>query len=125
MWGFLTGLLGLGDTISKITGQIAQVRLERAKAETDQERIHADERIKALEAKREVLIAEGQKSSVNMFVRAFLAVPIGILLWKLFVYDKAFGQWTHGRTDALSPEMSQIMMVVIGFYFLYETVRGK
>jgi hypothetical protein len=125
MWGFLTGLLGLGGTISTITGQIAQVRLERAKAETDQERIHADERIKALEAKREVLIAEGQKSPVNMFVRAFLALPVGILLWKVFVYDKAFGQWTQGRTDALSPELWQVVMVVVGFYFLYETVRGK
>lgn len=125
MWlTIIKGMLGLADPISKITGQIAQVKLERAKAETDQERIHADERIRALEDKRAVLIAEAGQSKINAFMRAAIAAPVAIVLWKIFVWDKALGQWTSGRTDALSPELWQVITAVIGFYFLYEGAIG-
>lgn len=122
--GWLSFLLGLVDPITKITGQITQVKLERAKAETDQERIHADERIKGLEARRAVLVAESGGSKINAIMRAAIAMPVAIVLWKIFVWDKAFGQWTSGRTDALSPELWQVITAVIGFYFLYEGAIG-
>lgn len=117
-------ILGLVDPISKITSQITQVKLERAKAETDQERIHADERIKGLEARRAVLVAESGGSKINAIMRAAIAMPVAIVLWKIFVWDKAFGQWTSGRTDSLSPELWQVITAVIGFYFLYEGAIG-
>ncbi len=40
-------------------------------------------------------------------------------------FDKALGQWTQGRTDALSPELWQVVMVVVGFYFLYEAFKRR
>jgi hypothetical protein len=105
--------LGIGS----IADRIASAYEAREKAKTDKERIAADERIKGLEARRDVLVAEAG-NRVNTWMRAALAMPVAIVLWKVFVYDKAFGQWTHGATDALSPELWQVVIVVIGFYFL-------
>jgi hypothetical protein len=39
---------------------------------------------------------------------------------KLYVYDKALGQWTGGHTDALDPNLWTVVTATIGFYFLYE-----
>jgi hypothetical protein len=47
---------------------------------------------------------------------------VSILIGKVLVWDKALGQWTGGRTDALDPNLWQVVMVVLGFYFLSETV---
>lgn len=121
---FLMTLLGLADPISKITGQIANVKIERSRADTDDKRIAADERIKALERRRDVLIAEAGQSNINAIMRAAIAMPVAIVLWKIFVWDKALGQWTSGRTDALSSELWQVITAVIGFYFLYEGAIG-
>lgn len=38
-------------------------------------------------------------------VRPLLALPVIILMWKLLVWDKALGQWTHGSTDSLSDQI--------------------
>jgi hypothetical protein len=103
--------------IGTIAERIAAAYEARERAKTDKERIAADERIKTLEARRDVLVAESG-NRVNGWIRAALALPVAIILWKVFVYDKALGQWTHGTTDALSPELWQVVMIVIGFYFL-------
>lgn len=103
--------------IGTIANRLAAAYEAREKARTDKERIAADERIKTLEARRDVLVAEAG-NRVNGWMRAALALPVAIILWKVFVYDKALGQWTHGSTDALSPELWQVVMIVIGFYFL-------
>jgi len=117
---FLKGLLGLADPISKI----ADARIAATNATTEQERIASEERARTLELRRDVLVKEAGQSNVNAFVRLFLAAPVGIVLWKVFVWDKALGQWTQGRTDALSPELWHVVTVVLGFYFLYEAATG-
>jgi hypothetical protein len=116
-------LLGLIDPISRIAGKIADARVAQANAQTDRDKIAADERVKGLEAKRDVMVAE-QGSRLNPMMRAFLAAPVAILLWKVFVYDKALGQWTSGRTDGLSPELWYVVMLVVGFYFL-DTIAAR
>lgn len=110
-------LLGLIDPISRIAGKIADAKVASANAQTDREKVAADERVKTLEAKRDVMVSEAG-SRMNPIMRAFLAAPVGILLWKVLVYDKAFGQWTAGRTDGLSSELWYVVMLVVGFYFL-------
>ena len=55
---------------------------------------------------------------INRLVRALLALPVAILLWKVLVWDKALGQWTGGSTDPLSAELWQVVAVVVGFYFV-------
>lgn len=119
MW--FTALLGLVDPISKIAGKIADARIAATNATTDREKIAADERVKGLEARMTVMVAEGG-SRINAFTRAALAFPVAILLWKVFVWDKSLGQWTGGRTDALSPELWHVVMVVVGFYFVTDMV---
>lgn len=103
--------------IGGIVKQIAAAYEARENAKTDQERIAADERIKALEARRDVLVAEG-RSPVNAIIRAMFALPVAIYYGKLFLWDKVLG-W--GATDGLSPELSNIAMIVIGFYFVTDT----
>lgn len=113
-------LLKIG--IGSITSKIADAYLAKQNATTDREKIAADERIRTLEAKRAVMVAEAG-SRINAIMRAALAAPVAVILWKIFIYDKALGQWTHGTTDALSPELWNVVMVVVGFYFIYETAR--
>jgi hypothetical protein len=89
-----------------------------AKAATDQERIHAQERVDTLEARKAVLIAESG-SRVNGLIRAGFALPFVIYNIKLVLWDKIVmaGQAT---TDPLSAELYQVELACIGFYFLYE-----
>jgi hypothetical protein len=122
--GFLSLIFGALDPITKIGEQIARYKIAAANAQTDQARLAAEERVKTLESKRDVLIAEAGSSKVNAVMRALLAAPVAALLWKVFVWDKALGQWTHGRTDALSPELWHVVTAVLGFYFLYEGAVG-
>lgn len=127
--GIATWLAKIG--IGTIADRLAAAYEARERAKSDKERIAADERIKALQAKRDVLVAESG-TRVNGWMRAALASPVAIILWKVLVYDKALGQWTHGSTDELSPELWQVVMIVIGFYFLADAastvtriVKGK
>lgn len=120
----LASISGLTDAISNISKAIADARIAAINAKTKEEQIAAEERVKTLEARRDVMVGEASASKANIYVRTFIALPVGILFWKIFVWDKAFGQWTAGRTDALSPELWQVISIVIGFYFLYEGAVG-
>jgi hypothetical protein len=121
--GLLSILVGAIDPISRIADSIAKTKIAAANATTDRERIAAEERGKALERRMAVLVAESG-SRINAMMRAALASPVAFLLWKVFIWDKALGQWTAGRTEQLSPELWQVVMAVIGFYFLYEAATG-
>jgi hypothetical protein len=114
MWGFLSGLLGLGNAVSSIASKIAEAQVEKAKALTDRERIAADERIKTLEMQRDILISE-QGSRLTRWVRPAFAFPFVVYVNKLVIWDKVLG-W--GATDPLSADLSETMAIVIGAYFI-------
>lgn len=122
--GGIKALTGFSDAITNITKAISDTKIAAINAKTQEERIAAEERVKTLEARRDVMVAEAGVSKANIITRTLLAAPVGILLWKIFVFDKALGQWTGGTTDALSKELWQVVMVVLGFYFLYEGAVG-
>lgn len=117
MWGLILGLI---NPISGIVKDIADAKVQLAKAETDEERVHAQERIGTLQARRDVMVAEagGPYGWINAMMRGLLALGPTVLLLKIFIYDKALGQWTDGSTDALDPNLWQVVTVVLGFYFL-------
>src|SRR3990167_11151676 len=94
--------------IGTIASRIADAYEAKQKATTDKEKIAADERIKTLEAKRDVLVAEA-KSPINALIRVLFALPPAVYLAKIFVYDKVLG-W--GVTDPLSDELEQIVWIV-------------
>lgn len=134
MISFLLGLIpGAFSTINGITNAISNERIRKIDATTDQERIRADERIKSLEAKRSVLVAEAGTSRVNAFMRASLGASVAIVVAKLLVWDKVVGSFSGCsgpmgsalecatfRTDVIDVNQWGIITAAIGFYFLYE-----
>jgi hypothetical protein len=115
-------LLGLIDPVSRIVGKIADAKVAHANAETDRERIAAGERVKALEGKRDVLVAESGNRA-NAYMRLFIAFGPALYLNKIFIWDKVLGPLTGGSTDALDDNLWKVVAAVIGFYFLYEASR--
>lgn len=132
MVGGLPALIsGLFGTVNGITNAISNEKIALLTATTQQEQIAANERIATLQQRRDVLIAEAGASRLNIWVRAGLALGPLVVLLKLFVWDKVIGSLvgcsqapagTCGKftTDPLDANQWQVIMVVIGFYFLYE-----
>jgi hypothetical protein len=119
----LSWLASIG--IGSIIRQLASAYEAKQNAITDQEKIAADERIKSLEArleaKRAVQVAEAG-SRINAFMRAFIAFGPAIYLFKLFAIDKVICPplGLACRTDPVTPEQWEVVMAVVGFYFLFE-----
>lgn len=70
VFGFLRALI---SPIEHITTEIQKTKQEQLKADTDQERIAAGERISALQQRRDVLIAEST-TPINQITRTGLAI---------------------------------------------------
>lgn len=107
-------LLNLLNPLGGIASKLADAYAAKQAAATDQDRIEADITIKQLEARQAVLVAE-QGSWMTRWVRPVIAAPFAIYLWKLIIWDKVLG-W--GATDNLSPELWNLMTVIIGAYFI-------
>lgn len=110
-------LIGLINPLASIASEIAKYKTAAQVATTDRTRIEADERVKALEAKRDVMIAEGSLSRLNIFMRFALALGPMVYLNKIFLWDKVLGL---GRTDALDANLWGIVVAVVGFYYIYD-----
>jgi hypothetical protein len=107
--------------IGTIATKLAAAYEAKQNAETRQEEIAANERIKALEARRDVMVAEGHMP-INAAFRAFIAFGPALYLFKIFVLDKVVCPplGLACRTDPLTPELWTVVTAVIGFYFLAE-----
>ena len=103
----------LGVGLPAIINEIQKERTKQLDAKTEQEKIASSERIKVLEAKRDVLI-KSHDDRVNTYVRALWAAPFIIYVWKLILWDKVLG-W--GATDSLSPTLEYILWTTLGGYF--------
>ena len=100
-----------------IAGELRQAYEARLNAQNDQERIEADKVLAQLHARQGALAQGGMLSA---WVQAAWALPFIIYNAKLILWDKVLG-W--GVTDPLSPELYQIQMIVVGFYFLTVALR--
>jgi hypothetical protein len=125
MLSILSGLLGLlptlSNTINGITNAISNERLAAITARTDEEKIASDERIKSLEAKRDVLIAEVGHSNWDLIIRVIMSLGPAFYLSKILIFDAALHL---GSTDAVAPEIWNYITAVVGFYFLYSGAMG-
>lgn len=112
MWTALLKIAigGLPAILSELTKQ-KQILSD---AKTEQQRIEAEERIKVLEAKRDVVL-QSQKEKFGEIVRLLWALPFILYVWKLLVWDKLLG-W--GTTDPLGPTLEYILWTVLGGYFI-------
>ena len=136
MWALITGIPGLiaalFGSINHITDAIANEKIVALNATTEQEKIASSERIKSLELRRDVMIAEAGSSRLNIVIRSIIALGPASVLLKIFFWDKTIGSFVGcaGRTapgtcstfvtDALDPNLWQVVSIVLGFYFLYE-----
>lgn len=99
-----------------LVGKLADAYKALQNAKTDQERIAAEERIAELQAQ-----ASAQRP-VDAWMRIGFALPFAIYNAKLVLWDKLF--CTTCSTDVLGANLTQVEMVVIGFYFIHAMVRG-
>lgn len=104
------------DPIARITDKIVDLQIKKADAKTEQERVASDERIKTLEARRDVMVAEAGLG-INAYMRTAIALGPTAYLLKIFIWDKVLKM---GTTDALDANLWNVVVAVIGFYFLYD-----
>ena len=116
--GLIAGMFG---TINNITAAISNEKIAALTATTQQEQIASQERISALQQRRDVLIADAAHGSLDIWIRSFVAIGPALYLFKIFVIDKVLGFIFHTSTDPLDANLWQVVMVVLGFYFLSET----
>ena len=123
MLGFLTFIpnliSGLFTTINTVSNNLSNERINLQNATTDREKAAIQERISALQATRDVLIADAAKSKVDMWIRVCFAVGPLVYIDKIFLYDKVLG---YGSTDPLDAHLWYVVMVIIGFYFVHAIV---
>lgn len=108
-----------GGGVAAIGKEIRQAQKDRLDASNAESRLKLDERIAFLDARKAVLLVE-QNSRLTSWIRPAFAFPFVAYIWKLVIWDKIFGL---GATDPLSPELAQIMMVIIGAYFLTRPIE--
>lgn len=130
--GLVTGLAGPMVTLGS---KLADLKTAQLNAKNSTEKAEIERQIEETHDKKAVLVAEAWNRIGAMFnagTRMFLAIPAGIVLWKLLVWDKVIGSFkgcaTPGmskltdcyphRTDALDPNMWWVVLGVVGFYFL-------
>ena len=139
MWSLITAIPGLISgifgTVNHVTDALTNEKIALANAQTDNERIAAQERVNTLTLKRDVMISEGAFTRLNVVMRFCLALCVLVIMAKIFIWDKSIGPFFGcvGRltapealecrsfvTDPLDPNLWHVVMVVIGFYFLSE-----
>ena len=108
-----------GGALDRIGGHLKDAYLAKQKAQTDEQKLEADILIRQLEGREAVLIAE-QSSGITRWIRPAIAFPFVAYLWKVVLWDKVLG---FGVTDPLSTELGEIMMVMIGAYFLTRPIE--
>ena len=112
-------LLSLINPLSGIADKIAQAYVQKTNAQTEQQRIAAEERIKTFEAKRDVIL-KAQSDPFERWVRIGFALPFVLYVFKVLVWDKLLGL---GVTDDLSGDLWNILYIVLGGYFLDTVAR--
>jgi len=108
-----------GGGIQAIGGELRQAYEAKLKAQTDAEKLEADQAIARLEAQQSILLAE-QGRWMTAWVRPAIAFPFVLYVWKLIIWDKVLG---YGATDDLSPNLWNMMTVIIGAYFLTRPIE--
>lgn len=109
----LSFLIGLIDPVSRIAGKIADYKIAAQNATTDRERVAAEERVKAFEAQMQLAVTAAQHDkwwSTRELIGKFAAIYV----FKIVVWDTVLG-W--GNTPDPGPQVTGIVMLVIGFYF--------
>jgi len=114
------GLLGaIVDPITKITQTIASARVDLEKEKNNEKRIAQEERIKSLEARRDVLVSSSATGKgLDELIRALFSICFLLYTVKVVVFDITFGAWTDWSTPSLPYPFDAVMLTVLGFFFV-------
>lgn len=103
-----------GGLIKSIGQELNEAYKAKLNAQNTESRIEAEKRIATLEAQKAILIAE-QQHGLTRWIRPAFALIFWIYLAKVTVWDKVLGL---GVTDPLGGNLEEIMMIIVGAYFL-------
>lgn len=97
---------------------------------------NTSERIAADLAGRELLVEQRERELatqllvveqgnwVTRWVRPLWAMPFIIWTWKVIVWDKVLGNWTHGNTDSLEGWVATLGVTIAAAYFGGRTIEN-
>lgn len=102
--------------IGRLAKGIEKWQAETLNADTEQKRIAAQAKVDRLNIKMQAQI-NGEWTKLPKIVRGLWAAPYIIFTWKVVVIDKVL---KAGVTDPLSDHDKEIMLMILGFYFLFE-----
>lgn len=132
MFGLLSLLPGVFSTINNITNAISNEKIAAINATTDLERVAAQERVAALQAQRDALIAESNRSKLPIILQTLLALGPAAYVLKYFLWDKVIGAFAGCvghidcpvfTTDGLDTQMASVLTAVVGFYLVTSIFR--
>jgi len=132
MWSLILGLIpGALNTINGITNAISNQKIAAIKAKTDEERIAAEENVKVLEARRDVLLSAQERSKFPIIIQSLLGLCAVAIVAKLAVWDKVIGSFAGcagdaGKlagcetftTDPLGTDLSMLVAAAVAFYLV-------
>lgn len=110
-----------GGLIKSIGQELNEAYRAKLNAQNTESRIEAEKRIATLEAQKAILIAE-QQHGLTRWIRPAFALIFWIYLAKVTVWDKVLGL---GVTDPLSGNLEEIMMIIIGGFFLVRPFEAR
>lgn len=119
MLNWLNPLTALFDPIKNISRDIADTKIKLAQEQNNEKRIEMEQTVKILELKQETIL-KAQADPQEKWIRIGFAFPFIVYIWKLVIFDKVL---SLGVTDPLSSQLSEIMFLVLGAYFLREIVK--
>ena len=124
MWGMLFSFLG-GPLLSKLVDAYklrlqAQNTTEAHAVDLAVAEIQGEIGARQVEAS---ILRQEQGWWVTAIIRPLFAMPFIIFSWKIVVWDKVLGSWTHGNTDPLDPNMWSVFITVVGAYFGGRTIE--
>ncbi len=110
-----------GSGIAAIGKELNRAYENKLTAKNNHERIEAEKHIAVLQARQSVLIAE-QGNWITRWIRPAFAAIFWVYLAKVVVWDKVLGL---GTTDPLSGYLEEIMMIIIGAFFLVRPLEKR
>jgi hypothetical protein len=111
---WLTDLL-LGGIIEKFTGPLLAAYQAKLSAETDQQKLAAEEAIKGIEAARDIAVAEAADGwSATRIGRLLIVVPFG-LWWAAIYLVQILNPWfgLHLVVVDVPPRINDMALVLI------------
>jgi len=119
---FLSILSLVFGALPTVINSLSKARLELAEATTEQEKIAANERIKVLEARRDILLKESETPWNNVARFLFVAPVATYWAWTI-VWDKILCPSGNCSTDPLADWQMNIFWTILGFYFLTDLTK--